>query len=166
MRILSIYNVWLWNRTLILLLTFLLMIFFLRALIVCSIFCGRFSMQFKLIIFMVLIYLLMVLKFERVRWLSGSFEIKGIGMAICDLSELYQLFVIASFIMCRHLVIWFFLFLIHVRPLGTYMSHNIIWRPFWVLFFKLFPVFLTEVDVGREWFFRTQMFSFSSHIRA
>jgi len=135
MRILCIYNVWLGNRTLILLLAFIFMILFLRVLIVSCIFCGRFSMQLILIIFMVLIYLLMVLKFVRVRWLSGPFEIKGIGMALCSLSELYQLFVIASFIMCRHLVVWFFLLLIHVRPFGTYMSHNIVWRPFRVKFF-------------------------------
>ena len=165
MRILCIYNVWYRNRTLILLLALILTILFLRALIVCCIFCGRFSMQLILIIFMVLIYLLMVLKFVRVRWLSGPFEIKCIGMALSSLSKLYQLFVIARFIMSRHLVIWFFLLLIHVRPLGTYMAHDIVWGPFRVEFFQLFPVFLTEVDIGWEWFFRSQMISFSSHIR-
>ena len=135
MRILFIYNVWLGNRTLILLLALILMILSLRALIVSCIFCGRFSMQLIRIIFMVLIYLLMVLKFVRVRWLSRPFEIKGIGMALCSLSKLYQLFVIARLIMCRHLVIWFFLFLIHVRPFGTHMPHNIVWWPFRVEFF-------------------------------
>jgi hypothetical protein len=155
MRILCIYNVWLCNRTLILLLALILMILFLWGLIVCCIFCGRFSMQLILIIFMMLIYLLMVLKIVRVRWLSRPFEIEVIGMALCGLSKLYKLFVIARFIMCRHLVIWFLLLLIHVRPLRTYMSHNIVWWPFRVKFFQLFSVFLTEVYVGWKWFFRS-----------
>jgi hypothetical protein len=155
MRILSIYYVRLGNRTLILLLAWILMIFFLRALIICCIFCGRFSMQFILIIFILLIYLLMVLKVVRVGRLSWSFEIKGMWMAFSDLCKLYKLFVIAGFIMCRHLIIWFFLLLIHVRPLGTYVAHDIIWGPFRVEFFQLLPVFLAKVYIGREWFFRT-----------
>jgi hypothetical protein len=172
MRILlGILNVRLWNRCLMIFLLLHALYLWIAIIllswifkVIRSIFSGRFSMHFIFIIFM-LFYLLMVWIIIRFRRLPSSFHIKGAMRSISGMSKLYQLFVVASLIVRRHLIIRLLLLLIHVRPLWADMAHNIVWRPFRMEFLKLFAVLLAEVYISRERFLRSWMIPLCSYIR-
>lgn len=72
-----------------------------------------------------------------------------LSLWICGCWVLLQFSIIPCFILRCHIVIRLFLIFIHVEPFGTHMLHNFLRRPVRVLFFELFSVLLTEVDISR-----------------
>lgn len=140
----------------------------LRALIYGCIFsCGFFLFRFlTLMIRMMKIMPGVTLIFtyiKRSSWLSKFKYVLTRGFG--ELSKLWKLFIITSFILSRHLVVRFFLRLIHMLPFIAYMPHDFIWRPFRMLFLQFLSKLLGEIYISWKWLFRSGNFSFCTHVR-
>ena len=100
----------------------------------------------------------------RCGWTVRSLEGGWVWSVSLNMGKLYQLLVIAGFILGCHLIVRIFLRFVHVRPFGANMPHDFVWRPFWVQLLQLLPVVLAEVNVSWERLLGSWGFSFCSHI--
>ena len=123
----------------------------------------RFSIHIVIIAVLWVLKLLLII--HLLRGCNLLSEIYGFWGYLIHLSKFRKLFVISGLILRCHLIVRFFEFSIKMRPFWTYMPHDFIGWPFWVLLLEYFSISLTKVNVGWEWFLRSALFLFGCHVR-